>query len=80
MEREFGSQYATDLHMDAVAMRETHPVAPSETGRVLVADDQMHVLDALQMLLSSCGLATEAVTHPAPACCGPWRQDNSMLF
>jgi serine phosphatase RsbU (regulator of sigma subunit) len=31
---------------------------------VLIADDQMHVLDALQMLLSSCGLATEAVTHP----------------
>src|SRR6202158_3037574 len=25
----------------------------------------MHVLDALQMLLSGCGLATEAVTHPA---------------
>jgi len=31
---------------------------------VLIVDDQMHVLDALQMLLSSCGLATEAVTHP----------------
>ena len=31
---------------------------------MLIADDQMHVLDALQMLLSSCGLATEAVTHP----------------
>ena len=51
--------------MNAVAMRETHPVTPSETGRVLIADDQMHVLDALQMLLSGCGLATEAVTHPA---------------
>ena len=25
----------------------------------------MHVLDALQMLLSGYGLATEAVTHPA---------------
>jgi sigma-B regulation protein RsbU (phosphoserine phosphatase) len=51
--------------MDAVAMRETHPVTSSETGRVLIADDQMHVLDALQMLLTGCGLATEAVTHPA---------------
>ena len=50
--------------MDAVANRKTHLVTPSETGRVLIADDQMHVLDALQMLLSSCGLATEAVTHP----------------
>jgi sigma-B regulation protein RsbU (phosphoserine phosphatase) len=46
-------------------MEETHRVTPSETGRVLIADDQMHVLDALQMLLSGCGLATEAVTHPA---------------
>ena len=46
-------------------MREMHPVTPSETGRVLIADDQIHVLDALQMLLSGSGLATEAVTHPA---------------
>jgi sigma-B regulation protein RsbU (phosphoserine phosphatase) len=51
--------------MDAVAMPETHLVTPSERGRVLIADDQMHVLDALQMLLSGCGLATESVTHPA---------------
>ena len=46
-------------------MRETHPVRPFEAGRVLIADDQRHVLDALQMLLSASGLATEAVTHPA---------------
>jgi serine phosphatase RsbU (regulator of sigma subunit) len=51
--------------MDAVAMLDTHPVTPSETGRVLIADDQIHVLDAIQMLLSGCGLTTEAVTHPA---------------
>lgn len=50
--------------MNAVEMRETHLVTSSETGRVLIADDQMDVLDALQMLLSGCGLATEAVTHP----------------
>jgi len=50
--------------MDAVAMREPYPITPSETGRVLIADDQVHILDALQMLLSSCGFATEAVTHP----------------
>jgi phosphoserine phosphatase RsbU/P len=53
--------------MDALAMRETHLVTPSETGRLLIADDQMHVLDALQMLLSGCGFATEVVTHPARA-------------
>ena len=35
------------------------------TGRVLIADDQKHILDALQMLLSARGLATEAVTHPS---------------
>jgi hypothetical protein len=46
-------------------MRETHPVTPSETGRVLIADDQKHILDALQMLLRGCGFSTEAVTHPA---------------
>ena len=40
-------------------------MTPSGTGRVLIADDQMQVLDALQMLLGSCGFSTEAVTHPA---------------
>jgi sigma-B regulation protein RsbU (phosphoserine phosphatase) len=33
-------------------------------GRVLVADDQPHVLDALQLLLKSHGYRTEAVTRP----------------
>jgi sigma-B regulation protein RsbU (phosphoserine phosphatase) len=51
--------------MDAVAMQETHRVTPSETGRVLIVDDQVHILGALEMLLSGCGLATEAVTDPA---------------
>src|SRR3984893_7077784 len=51
--------------MDALAMWETHPVTPSEMGRVLIADDQKHILDALQMLLGSCGFSTEAVTQPA---------------
>jgi serine phosphatase RsbU (regulator of sigma subunit) len=49
--------------MDAVAMRET--VTPCDTGRVLIADDQKHILDALEMLLRGHGLSTEAVTHPA---------------
>jgi len=34
-------------------------------GRVLVADDQPHVLDALQLLLKGHGYRTETVTHPA---------------
>jgi sigma-B regulation protein RsbU (phosphoserine phosphatase) len=53
--------------MDAVANWETRSATPSETGRVLIADDQSHVLVALQMLLSGYGFSTEAVTHPARA-------------
>jgi phosphoserine phosphatase RsbU/P len=34
------------------------------TARVLVADDQPHVLDALQLLLKNHGYCTEAVTQP----------------
>jgi serine phosphatase RsbU (regulator of sigma subunit) len=51
--------------MDALATRETLLATPCETGRVLIADDQEHILDALQMLLSGYGLSTEAVAHPA---------------
>jgi len=51
--------------MESVATRETYPVPPLAAGRVLIADDQTHVLDALQLLLKSGGYATEAVTQPA---------------
>jgi phosphoserine phosphatase RsbU/P len=51
--------------MDAVVVRETRAVPPFETGRVLIADDQTHVLDALQMLLRGRGLVTEVAIHPA---------------
>jgi sigma-B regulation protein RsbU (phosphoserine phosphatase) len=34
-------------------------------GRVLIADDQQHILFALQMLLRGSGFSTETVTHPA---------------
>src|SRR5215475_8292044 len=51
--------------MNAVAIQETQTVTRPEAGRVLIADDQKHVLDAIEILLSGCGLATEAVTHPA---------------
>jgi phosphoserine phosphatase RsbU/P len=36
-----------------------------DTGRVLIADDQPHILDALQMLLRGNGFSTQVVTHPA---------------
>lgn len=65
MNREFGSPYALPSHMDTVAMWEKQLVTPCERGRVLIADDQKHVLDALRMLLSGGGFATETVMHPA---------------
>ena len=41
------------------------PAKGASGVRVLIADDQPHVLDALQLLLKSHGYATETVTHPA---------------
>ena len=46
-------------------MRETVPSKPPATGRILIADDQQHILFALQMLLAGSGFSTETVTHPA---------------
>lgn len=46
-------------------LQEPYSRAPVATGRVLIADDQKHVLDALQLLLKGCGYSTEAATHPA---------------
>lgn len=46
-------------------MPETYLEATPTTPRVLIADDQPHILDALQLLLKGCGFSTEAVTHPA---------------
>src|ERR1700758_2280797 len=46
-------------------IQETHPAKPLETDRVLIADDQQHVLFALQMLLRGSGFSTETVTHPS---------------
>ncbi len=46
-------------------MQERYQERPAASGRVLIADDQTHVLDALQLLLKGGGYATEAVTHPA---------------
>jgi sigma-B regulation protein RsbU (phosphoserine phosphatase) len=46
-------------------IQETHPGKPLQTGRVLIADDQQHILFALQMLLGGSGFSTETVTHPS---------------
>ena len=50
--------------MDAVANRQSYPVQQFETGRVLIADDQPHILVALEMLLKGSGFSTEVVTDP----------------
>ncbi|MGH9496667.1 MAG: hypothetical protein ACRD3B_16830, partial [Candidatus Sulfotelmatobacter sp.] len=46
------------------ATRQMIAPKPLEMGRVLIADDQRHVLDALEMLLSVSGFAIETVTNP----------------
>jgi phosphoserine phosphatase RsbU/P len=51
--------------METAARQEPYPEPPAATGRVLIADDQPHVLDALRLLLKGSGYATESVTHPA---------------
>ena len=44
-----------------------HPTVGLPTGRVLIADDQPHVLEALELLLKNHGYQTETVNHPARA-------------
>jgi phosphoserine phosphatase RsbU/P len=51
--------------MEVAMLQEPYSKAPVATGRVLIADDQKHVRDALQLLLKGCGFSTEAATHPA---------------
>ncbi len=51
--------------MEATLRQETYSEALPALGRVLIADDQKHILDALQLLLKGHGFSTEAVTHPA---------------
>ena len=46
-------------------IQETHTEKALRTGRVLIADDQQHILFALQMLLGGSGFSTETVTHPS---------------
>jgi phosphoserine phosphatase RsbU/P len=51
--------------MEAVATHESYSATSRETPRVLIADDQAHILEALQFLLRGRGFSTESVTHPA---------------
>ncbi len=46
-------------------MSETYIPAPATLKRILIADDQEHVLDALEFLLKGCGFSTLSVSNPA---------------
>jgi phosphoserine phosphatase RsbU/P len=50
--------------METMSMRELYTGTQPVSGRVLIADDQKHILDALQLLLKVSGFSTEAVTSP----------------
>jgi len=50
--------------MNASSIAETH-LSQNDAARVLIADDQLPVLDALQLLLKSHGYCTEVVSDPA---------------
>lgn len=47
-----------------MATTQVYGAAVQAPARVLLADDQPHVLDALQLLLKGQGYQTEAATHP----------------
>lgn len=46
-------------------MQQTYSIAPPIAGRVLIADDQKHIVEALQLLLKGRGFLTEVVNDPA---------------
>ena len=46
-------------------MQQAYSSVPPVSGRVLIADDQKHIVEALQLLLKGNGFLTEAVTHPS---------------
>jgi sigma-B regulation protein RsbU (phosphoserine phosphatase) len=51
--------------METLATTQVYGSANPVMGRVLIADDQPHVLDALRLLLKGHGYQTESATHPA---------------
>jgi sigma-B regulation protein RsbU (phosphoserine phosphatase) len=51
--------------METAVMQETFIPAPAMVKRILIADDQEHVLDALEFLLKGCGFSTVSVANPA---------------
>jgi len=50
--------------MDALAIRQSQTATGFAAGRVLIADDQPHILVALEMLLKQSGFSTQVVSDP----------------
>ena len=48
-----------------MAILEPQTWTRTETARILIADDQQHILDSLEILLGAHGFSTEAATHPS---------------
>lgn len=61
----FGPRYAPCSCVNVMAIPETYRDAPVQAGRVLIADDQQHILDALDLLLTARGFSTAVAKHPA---------------
>src|SRR5690242_1750176 len=51
--------------MEAAGITATYLEAPSAEGRVLIADDQPQISEALTLLLKNCGFSTKAADQPA---------------
>jgi phosphoserine phosphatase RsbU/P len=51
--------------MEVATMSDITRTRTLANTRVLIADDQPHILDALQLMLKGCGFCTKAVSHPA---------------
>lgn len=62
---EFGLPYARYPRMNALTLHEPCTARAPGSGRVLIADDQPHILDALQILLGGHGFSIESAAHPA---------------
>jgi sigma-B regulation protein RsbU (phosphoserine phosphatase) len=61
----FGLRDAIVSGMETQATMQVFGSSSAAPARVLLADDQPHVLDALQLLLKGHGYRTEAASHPA---------------
>src|SRR5579864_6522422 len=65
--------------MEALVL-EMESSSPKVTNRILLADDQQDVLDALRLLLKGHGFTTEAVTSPADLLAAVSQREFDLLL